>query len=363
MENKLMKKSVLVLAVLGAFTNAASAQSTSSVTVYGVVDAGLVVEKGSSAGSFNKLSSGVASGSRLGFKGTEDLGGGLSASFVLENGFQADTGALGQSGALFGRQAFVGLGGSSFGTVTLGRQYTPHYLAVNFADPFGTGLAGDAVNILPNTGDASSRMNNTIKYATPDLSGFSGELAYGFGEVGGDTSAKRQIGASVGYTGGPLGVRLAYHNLNNATAANQPGNNAKNTILAATYNFEVAKLHFAYGVDKGTGSSPYRNTTVNPYGRIMTPSTDSNDVLVGVSVPFGPHTVLASFIRKNDKTARDQDADQWALGYRYALSKRTDLYTAYARIKNKNGASYTVGNAIEPGSGDKALNLGIRHTF
>jgi predicted porin len=73
--------------------------------------------------------------------------------------------------------------------------------------------------------------------------------------------------------------------------------------------------------------------------------------------------VLASFIHKNDKTARDQDANQWALGYRYALSKRTDLYTAYARIKNKNGASYTVGNAIEAGSGDKALNLGIRHTF
>jgi predicted porin len=365
MENKLMKKSVLVLAVLGAFTNAASAEST-SVTVYGVVDAGVVAERGGSTGSVTKLSSGVASGSRLGFKGTEDLGGGLSASFVLENGFQADTGALGQSATaatLFGRQAFVGLGSSNFGTVTLGRQYTPHYLAVNFADPFGTGLAGDAVNILPNTGDAASRMNNTIKYATPNLSGFSGELAYGFGEVAGDSSAKRQIGASVGYTGGPLGVRLAYHNLNNATAANQPGNNAKNTILAATYNFEVAKLHLAYGVDKGTGSSPYRNTTVNPYGRIMTPSTDSNDVLVGVSVPFGPHTLLASFIRKNDKTARNQDADQWAVGYRYALSKRTDLYTAYARIKNKNGASYTVGNAIEAGSGDKALNLGIRHTF
>jgi predicted porin len=365
MENKLMKKSVLVLAVLGAFANAASAQST-SVTVYGVVDAGVVAEKGGSAGSVTKLSSGVASGSRLGFKGTEDLGGGLSASFVLENGFQADTGALGQSTAaatLFGRQAFVGLGGKSFGTVTLGRQYTPHYLAVTSADPFGTGLAGDAVNILPNTGDQASRMNNTIKYATPDLSGFSGELAYGFGEVAGDSSARRQIGASVGYTGGPVGVRLAYHNLNNATAPNQPGNNAKNTILAATYNLEVAKLYFAYGVDKGIGSSPLRNGTATPFGRAMTPSTDSTDALVGVSVPFGAHTVLASYIRKNDKTARNQDADQWALGYRYALSKRTDLYTAYARIKNKNGASYTVGNAIEAGSGDKALNLGVRHTF
>jgi predicted porin len=367
MENKLMKKSILVLAVLGAFTNAASAQS--SVTVYGVVDAGIVAEKGGAAGSVTKLTSGVASGSRLGFKGTEDLGGGLSALFVLENGFQVDTGALGQSPAggqstLFGRQAFVGLGSNGFGTVTLGRQYTPHYLAVDFADPFGTGLAGDAVNILPNTGDAQSRMNNTVKYATPNLSGFAGELAYGFGEVAGDTSAKRQIGASVGYTGGPFAVRLGYHNLNNATAPNQPGNNAKNTILAATYNFEVAKVHLAYGVDKGTGSSPLRNT-LNAYGRPTAPtaSTDSTDALLGVTVPFGQHTVLASYIRKNDKTALNQDADQWAIGYRYALSKRTDLYTAYARIKNKNGAGYTVGSAIEAGSGDKAFNLGVRHTF
>jgi predicted porin len=373
MENKLMKKSVLVLAVLGAFINAASAQS--SVTVYGVVDAGVVAEKGGAAGSVTKLTSGVASGSRLGFKGTEDLGGGLSASFVLENGFQVDTGALGQSPAggqstLFGRQAFVGLGSNGFGTVTLGRQYTPHYLAVNFADPFGTGLAGDAVNILPNTGDAQSRMNNTVKYATPNLSGFTGELAYGFGEVAGDTSAKRQIGASVGYTGGPFAVRLGYHNLNNATAPNQPGNNAKNTILAATYNFDVAKVHFAYGVDKGTNSSVVRGanppgTPANPFGTPILPthSTDSTDVLVGVTVPIGAHTLLGSYIRKNDKTAFNQDADQWALGYRYALSKRTDLYTAYARIKNKNGAGYTVGSAIEAGSGDKAFNLGVRHTF
>jgi predicted porin len=360
-----MKKSVLILAVLGAFTNAASAQS--SVTVYGVVDAGIVAEKGGAAGSVTKLSSGVASGSRLGFKGTEDLGSGLSASFVLENGFQLDTGAMGQGqNTIFGRQAFLGLGGTSFGTVTLGRQYTPHYLAVNFADPFGTGLAGDAVNILPNTGDASSRMNNTIKYATPNLSGFTGELAYGLGEVAGNNTAGRQYGASVGYAGGPFAVRLAYHNRNNLTALPPTNDTAKNTLLAATYNFDVVKVHFAYGVNKGTNSSPLRNAG-NPYARVPATlaraSNDSADVLLGVTVPFGPHTVLGSAIRKNDKTTFNQDATQWAVGYRYALSKRTDLYTAFARISNKNSASYTVGNAIEPGSGDKAFNLGVRHTF
>jgi predicted porin len=353
MENELMKKSVLAFAVLGAFTSAASAQS--SVTVYGIVDVGLVAEKGSPTGSVTKLTSGVASGSRLGFKGTEDLGGGLSASFVLESGFQTDTGALGQpqpngSASLFGRQAFVGLGGSGFGTVTLGRQYTPQYLTLAFADPFGTGLAGDATNLMLSTGDAASRMNNTIKYATPNLAGFTSELAYGFGEVNGENKAGRQYGASIGYTIGPFAARLGHHNRNNLTASPASDTHAKNTLLAAIYNFEVAKLHVAYGVNKGPNSSSKA-------------TTDSADALVGLTVPFGAHTVLASFVRKNDKTAPNRDADQWGVGYRYALSKRTDLYTAFARIKNKNGAGYTVGSAIEAGSGDKAFNLGVRHTF
>ncbi|MDB5764574.1 MAG: porin [Herminiimonas sp.] len=359
-----MKKTLCVLAALAAVTNYASAQS-SSVSIYGLIDEAVVLERGGAAGPVNKLSSGVSAGSRIGFKGTEDLGGGLSALFLLENGFQADTGALGQGGLLFGRQAYAGLKGG-FGTVTLGRQYTPQYLTTSFADPFSNGSAGDSVNILQATGNAGSRMDNTVKYATPDLNGFSGEFAYGFGEVAGNAGAGRQIGAEVGYAAGPLDVRLAYHNRNNDTATTTLAS-AKNTLLAATYKFAVAKLHFAYGIDKGPLSSPLRNLA-NPYNYAVAPTaasvtTDSTDVLLGVTVPFGPHTILASYIRKNDKTAANQDATQSAIGYRYALSKRTDLYAAYAVINNKNGASYTVGNAIETGSGDKALNLGIRHTF
>jgi predicted porin len=357
-----MKKSLLALAVLGAFSHAASAQS--AVTVYGLLDMAITAERGNAAGSVTKLSSGVGSGSRLGFKGTEDLGGGLSALFVLENGMQADTGALGQGGLLFGRQAFVGLG-SGAGTVTFGRQYAPHYLATVFADPFGSGFAGDTKNLIQAVG-SSSRMENTVKYATPVLNGFNGDLAYGLGEVAGDNSAGRQIGASVGYTRGPVAVRFAHHNRNNDTATTKV-DSTRNTLLAATYDFNVAKVFLAYGVNKGPFSSPLRNTA-NPFNLTVAPTAasvtaDSNDTLLGVSVPFGVHTVMASYIRKNDKTVANRDADQWALGYRYALSKRTDLYTAYARINNKNGASYTVGNANDGGSGDKALNLGIRHAF
>lgn len=359
-----MKKTVLALAILGGFASAALAQST--VNIYGVVDAGLVLERGAAAGSVNKLSSGVASGSRLGFKGTEDLGGGLSALFLLENGFDVSTGVATQGGALFGRQAYVGLG-SGFGTVTLGRQYTPEYLVLAFADPFGTGLAGHAGNLFAITGNAASRMDNTIKYVTPNLSGFTGELAYGFGEVAGDNSAGRQIGAAVGYTGGPLSVRLGYHNWDR-TVASPTAQDTKNTLLAATYNFDVVKVHAAFATNKGFESSKPRNPLTgagsNPLGGAAPiASTDSRDAMIGVTVPMGQHTILASYITKNDKTSNNQDADQWAIGYRYALSKRTDFYAAYARIKNDNGADYTVGSAVDPGTGDKAFNLGIRHTF
>lgn len=364
-----MKKTALALALMAGFTGAAFAQT--SVTVYGIVDAGIVSERGGATGNLTKLTSGVASGSRLGFKGTEDLGGGLSALFLMENGFAVDNGTATQGGVLFGRQAYVGLGSNAGGTVTLGRQYTPQYLTLVMADPFATGMAGDAANLMPNTGDAASRMNNSIKYATPNFAGFTGELAYGFGEVQGDNKAKRQYGLAVGYGAGPLAVRLGYHNRDNTGVSTD---NAKNTLLAGTYDFKVAKLHLAYGVNKGVNSSPIRGVTdaisgantSNPYARATAPtfgSSDSRDALIGVTVPFGPHTFLASYINKNDKSAANQDANQWALGYRYALSKRTDLYAAYARINNKNNASYTVGSAIETGSGDKAFNLGVRHTF
>ncbi len=199
-------------------------------------------------------------------------------------------------------------------------------------------MAGKFGNIMATSG---VRMDNTLKYSTPDLAGFSGDLAWGFGGVAGSTSSSSALGLAAGYAKGPLYVRLAHHKLNNATATDS----AKNTALAATYDFGPVKLHGVYGVNKGT-------TTV-----------DNTDLLVGVTVPFGAHKILASYIRKDDKSSVNRDADQWAIGYTYALSKRTDFYSAYGRINNKNGATFTVGNNTEAGTTDRAFNLGIRHTF
>jgi predicted porin len=346
--------------MLGALAGTAAAQS--NVTVYGIVDMALVRESGGTA-TTTKLTSGVEAGSRLGFKGTEDLGGGMSAIFLLENGFQADTGAMGQGGLLFGRQAYVGLQTRS-GTVTLGRQYTPQYLAIAAVDPFGSGTAGDTKNLMAATGNSASRMDNAVKYVSPQVSGFNAEVVYGAGEVSGDSTAGRQFGGALAYASGPLTVRLAHHNRNNDTATLKNTSAARNTVLTALYDFGLLKAHFAYGVDKGLNSALPRNLA-NPFGYAVAPvpTTDSNVVLVGVTVPQGVGTWIASYIRKNDKTSFNQDAQQLAAGYRYYLSKRTDLYGVYAYIRNKNGAGYTVGSAIEGGSGNRGLNLGLRHTF
>jgi predicted porin len=358
-----MKKSLFAMAVLAAATNSAFAQS--NVTVYGLIDMGIVNERGGAAGPVTKVTSGMSNGSRLGFKGTEDLGNGMSALFVLEGGINVDTGTSGQGGLMFGRQAFAGLGGS-FGTVTLGRQYSPEYNVTVFSDPFESGLAGDTKNIMQATPDGGSRINNSVKYATPVVGGLSGDFVYAAGEVAGNSTAGRQLGGALAYAAGPLEVRLGYHNRNNDTATTK-FSAAKNTILAGTYNFQVVKLFAAYAVNKGLFSSPMRNAA-NPFGYTPAPtpasvSTDSTDSLLGVSVPSGAHTFLASYVHKNDKTALNQDATQWALGYRYSLTKRTDLYASYAFINNKNNASYTVGNATEGGTGNRALMVGFRHKF
>jgi len=134
-----MKKSLLALAILSSFTGVAMAQS--SVTIYGVVDTGLVWENAGSGKSF-RIDSGNQSGSRVGFKGTEDLGGGLKANFVLEAGFQNDTGAQATAGVLFNRQSYVSLAGD-FGEVKMGRIQTMVYSNAAVFDPFGDTLAGD----------------------------------------------------------------------------------------------------------------------------------------------------------------------------------------------------------------------------
>lgn len=335
-----------MLAAFG-ISNAAFAQT--SVTVYGIVDLGFVSESGGAAGSVSKLSSGAQSGSRIGFRGTEDLGGGLKALFTAETGFCADTNAGAPNfctggNNFMGRQAWVAIDGS-FGRVSLGRQYTVAYNVLNAIDPWGVGLAGQSSNLIDE--GKANRVNNAVIYSSPNLSGFTGSLQYAFGEVVGSTSGSRMIGLAGTYSSGPVYVGLGMSRYN--TAAGLTGK--KTVLFGGTYDFGIAKAHLLY------------NKVQNGAATATTSYADANDLLVGASAPVGPGTLLVSYVRHNDRLATNKDGNQFGIGYLYYLSKRTNLYAAYARMNNSTGAFYLVGNATDTGTGNRAFNLGVRHSF
>lgn len=358
-----MKKSLIAIAVLAATSSAAFAQS--NVVLYGIVDAGIVADRGGKDGNNTQLNSGASSASRIGFKGTEDLGGGLSAIFKLETGAKIDKGTLdNDNNRLFNREAYVGLSSKTAGTLTLGRQYTPYYETLrDVGDPFAMGTAGTAKNLFP-VASFMTRNDNAVVYKSPDLAGFTAAVSYSLGEVAGDSSATRQVGGSLGYKNGPLNVAVAYNMKNNDTSTIKTAGVGHNSLIAANYDFKVVKLFGAYSKDSGLNSAPLNGPATAFSNTAFIASQDSTDALIGVTAPVGAAgTLVASYIDKNDKEVANRDASQWAIGYNYALSKRTSTYVAYAKIKNKNGAGYTVGNNTDAGTGDKSFNLGVKHSF
>lgn len=270
-----------------------------------------------------------------------------------------------RNGALFGRRAYVGLD-SRLGALTLGRPATSRYPSLtDVADPFKGGMAGGAGNLL---GYAAMRYDNAINYATPRRHGLIAGLIYSVGEAPGSGAANRAYGATLGYANGAVNLSLARQRKDSLIqgAGAVPGldTGARNTLLAANFLFGGATAYLAYGHNRGAGAAPWEAS--NPYGALAlsTPSSNSRDVLLGLSVPRGAGTYMVSFIHKDDHDAANRDASQFALGMTYALSRRTDFYASYARIRNRNGAAYTVGNAGEPGrGGDRAFNIGLRHGF
>src|SRR5471032_280150 len=290
---------------------------------------------------------------------------GGSSNSTLEEGIQNDTGKADQNGRLFGRQAFVGLDSAHLGALTLGRQYNLQYqVLVDVADPFKGGLAGTATNLM---GYSVMRYDNSIKYVTPSSHGWSAAALYSFGESPNSSATNRAYGASLGYADGPVNVSVAHQRKDNpgdfSSGDNVVDQSASNTLVAANFKVGVATAYAAFGRDKGVGSPPWDAS--NPYGALVlaTPSNDSRDMLAGLSLPVGATTFMASYIHKDDRSILNQDADQLAVGMTYALSRRTDFYAAVAKIHNKNGAGYTVGNATSAGHGDRAINAGIRLSF
>ncbi|KAF1049369.1 MAG: Outer membrane porin protein [Xylophilus sp.] len=332
---------------------AACAHAQSSVSIYGMLDVGIVRDSGiAGGGSVLKVSSGVFNGSRLGFRGNEDLGGGLSAIYTMEMGFQADTGALGQGGLAFGRQVFVGLSSKDYGALKFGRQYSAIDQVVGNSDPFGSGGAGRNASLVAArfvNGTKSyynNRINNSVMYTSPVINGFSGDMGYGFGESVDSTHSGRYVGASIGYAQGPLYARLASQDIVNAAG----NGSVRNSIFGASYNFGPVTGYFSYSWGDA------REAGVR--------QTHDSDVLLGVAVPVSASgRVIASYVAKNDKLAANRDANLVAIGYLHDLSKRTTLYASGGRIHNKNGAGYSVNTSIDVGPGTRSADIGIRHTF
>ena len=374
-----MKKTLLAVAVLGLFAGAAQAQS--SVTIYGIADAGINFDNGKSAAGKNwSLASGQQSTSRIGFKGAEDLGGGLSAIFTLENGYSIDTGAAGNSfpntatasgaGRLFGRQAWVGLKGA-FGAVTMGRQYSPLYLDLLAFDPFEVNQAGNAQRVF-GYGlyliDPLSRVDNSIKYASPTVAGFNGSIAYGFGEQAGAFSNKSTAMADVGYTAGPLNVQLVYQRafgvplsfsatggapafatdvagfgVPGVTVAGASAPDIKTTFLGGSYDFGMVKASLAAA-----------DTKIE----LGTPSIKIRNYLVGVTAPVGVGSLYASWNR-NSFNVSNSKTNQYGVGYSHPLSKRTNLYSSFGFTKNDSAVrlNSTLGGI------DREFQAGVRHRF
>ncbi|TAH52923.1 MAG: porin [Betaproteobacteria bacterium] len=349
----------------------APALAQSNVTVYGVADMGYVW-RGNNIDDRVKnrsgIDSGVANGSRLGFRGTEDLGNGLKAGFVLEQGILMDTGDSAQGGRTFGRQAFVSLSGG-FGTVGLGRQYGTGYLLLDSLDPFSTGTVGAANNVYLGEG----RLDNLLTYVSPSWGGLSVAAAYTMNAYGnesaGNESADGDIRAwmiSPKFTRGPLMAALSISQIKLAsTVAANDGDRVRIVDLGASYDFGLAKVSALYGMRKADATD---------FGLFPGTGGDSRQWLVGLSVPVGASgNVLASYGQRRTEVAGGGDdarSSQWAVGYEHWLSKRTGLYATYAAAGNNDAAeaagtlATSTGDATRGGDGyQRGFNLGVRHFF
>ena len=346
-----MKNSLTILVVASALASTAHAQS--SVTAYGKVDLGLVLDSGNAAGKSLRLSSGIGGGSRLGFRGEEDLVGANKAAFQLETGFCADSAAASAfctgSNNFMGRQAHLDLT-TAYGKLVAGRQYSLGYLTATTLDPFSNGYAGQVENTdgkgsyLVDT--SGTRLNNSVAYTTPTFSGLNAAVEFALGEATGNWRANREVGATVGYANGPIYAALSYYGVDNS---NGRGQSRRTTTGGATYDFGVVKLA---GLVQKVGGEPTGGNRI-----------DALNWMAGATVPVAGGRIMGSIVRHDDRTSLQKDATQWGIGYIYPLSKRTSLYTAYAHIANRNHAGFLVGNATDTGTGTRAFNLGASHNF
>ncbi|MDB5989317.1 MAG: porin [Herbaspirillum sp.] len=346
-----MKKLAFSALVIGsALSTIAHAQTT--VTVYGVIDESLAhVSGGNPKGSTTLLAGGGNQASRLGFMGKEDLGGGLSTIFVLENGFNATNGAQSSpAGSAFSRKSYVGLTGN-FGTAIVGHMYTLSYTTMSRLDAMD-GIAGGDDNMFSRGG---TRRNDVVQYTTPTVGGFYGAVAYSFPQA----VQARGTEALISYENGPVNLKLLRNDQNGANSTQaSPTVVAHNTFLGGAYDFGIVKAFFEAQDNRGAGSD---------HGLY----TQHTDILaLGLTAPVGAHGLVGTTYTVARDQSGNNGAKQYAASYQYFLSKRTSFYTAYVHIVNQSGLITTPGASFgtpiyttAEAAGTTEFEFGILHKF
>ena len=396
-----------ILSVAGASCIASPAFAQSSVTLYGIVDTGLVYANnqgslGSTSGghSVTKLASGIWAGDRFGLKGTEDLGGGTKAIFQLESGFNLDNGAQQYTNAEFGRQAYVGITNARYGTFTAGRQYSSYYALLSPYSPttWLTGYFGAHPGDIDSL-DTDFRENNSLVYTSPTIYGLTMSGSYSVGGVAGSFNAGSTWSVALQYINGPFGIAAGLQRINNST----PGGGAWGTdsttnsggqtaVSALTNGYQTAAAQQRVAITGGYAFTPALDISVSYSNVQYIPGINSKFTDEAVFNTFG--TVLHyraataidlaagySYTRATKANSIDSAAQyhQFNLSEAYNLSKRTTLYAlqAFQVAHGKTLGTAGAGNIIDatatlgdgfqstPSSSARqfAAGLGIVHRF
>lgn len=332
-----MKKSLLALAVLGAFAGAASAQS--SVTIYGLLD--LAITKGNGGTAPNAGANGLSeayimkqsAASRLGFRGTEDMGGGLSAQFQIEHRFTPDDGVA--ANPFWAGRTYVQVTHAAVGSLYMGREYTPAFWPAVKTDPFGWDgvgqVNGDQWATFRTQGVNGVRTPNTLGFKSRSFGGVTVQGAVGLAE---GTTVGRDVGFNVEYAGGPIYVGVGFEKITDGPAA-YADDQVVNVGLSYDLGFVKPILYFASSKVGG--------------GLIK-----QRDIMFGLTAPIAGGKLKFAFNQMDPDTALDDNnRTKIGLGYDYPLSKRTNVYLDFGQ-----GKSDVVGTTV-----NRAVALGMKHTF
>jgi outer membrane protein OmpU len=360
----LVRRQIAASLLLSGIAHGALAQS--SVTLFGSIDNGLTYVNNYGGHSLVKMQDGVNKANALGFLGSEDLGGGMRAFFKLENGFSANTGALGQGGLMFGKQAYVGLGQRSVGELSMGRQYDFTVLLEHYLPCLNCGLYG--VQNADFDRVSGERLNNAVQYVTPTVAGFKAGAMYAFGQNAGalSTNMGRALSANVQYNYGPFSAAVVYTDINKApTFAGLLGTptvlgvRVNPAVPLVVDNQRILGIGATWAFGKGDAAAIYTNTRLQLAGRAST-----DQVLhVGGDWYVLPSLVLAA------KISFDRfEASRWytaTAGIDYLLSKRTDVYIDLDAQKASGPGTVASIALTAPSSTEHQFvsRVGIRHLF